>query len=89
MKIESITKENIEGLIRCVGRVSAMISGLDNVDLKKGRGILDESNSTHCLWTKEGKRITVDISKSAGSVMVSLSNNIDEELPPDLEQLCS
>ena len=70
MKIEPVTQKMIDGLIKAVGPMAALISGLNEVDISLGRGVLEKG---HCLWTTEGHRVTV-IASSDGGICVSKSN---------------
>ena len=68
----------VDGLIIAAGGpVAALVSGLCEVDLTKGRGVLDDTGCKHCLWTKQGHRITVAVS-SDGGVIVSKSKEVDK-----------
>jgi len=80
MKTEVVTKKMLYSLITAVGGISAMVCGLYDVDLSKGRGILDESGKKHCLWTKEGYRITITVC-SDGGLIASKSKEVDPEAP--------
>lgn len=80
MKIEPVTQKMINSLIIASGGPApAMISGLTEVDLSRGRGVLDDTGRKHCLWTKDGHRITVTVTTDGG-VIVAKSNEPDEEV---------
>lgn len=80
MKIEPVTQEMINSLIIASGGpVPAMISGLAEVDLERGRGVLNDNGREHCLWTKDGHRITVTVATDGG-VIVAKSKEPDEEV---------
>jgi hypothetical protein len=69
----------VDALIRASGGwIPAMVSGLTEVDLERGRGILGDSGREHCLWTKDGHRITVTVTTDGG-VIVAKSKEPDEE----------
>ena len=79
MKTEPVTKEMLNALVSAVGGViPAMVCGLGDVDLSRGRGVLGEHGREHCLWTTEGKRITVTVC-SDGGVIASLAKEIHPE----------
>lgn len=79
MKIEPVTKEQVEALVNAVGPIAAMISGLYKVDLSRGRGVLKKYK--HCLWTDDGRRITVNVD---GGIVASTAKEQDPDLPPPL-----
>jgi len=79
MKIEPVTKDMVNALASAVGgAIPAMVCGLGDVDLSRGRGVLDENGREHCLWNSEGKRITVTVC-SDGGVIASLAKEIHPE----------
>jgi hypothetical protein len=80
LRTEPVTQEQVNALKRSMMPIARMISGIDEVDVSRGRGVLDESNRKHCLWTKAGHRVTVVVSTDGG-VIVSKSNEPDEEAP--------
>lgn len=75
MKTEPVTQAQVDALIRAIGPVAAMISSLDQVDLVRGRGILQGND--RCLWTKDGRRIIISL--GGGGVCVSCSKTVDNE----------
>lgn len=77
MEIEKVTQEQINAIQRAAG-MGAMIVDFHNVDLDAGRGVLDGNN--RCVWTKDGKRITVAIPQTGGFI-VSQGKNPDPEYP--------
>lgn len=78
MKTEPVTQAQVDALIRASGgHIPAMISGLYEVDLSRGRGVLEGSD--RCLWTHDGRRITVSL-LTGGGVIVSLAQQPDEAL---------
>lgn len=77
MKIEPVTQDQIYALARCIGPMGSMVSDLGNVDLSRGRGVLGPHK--HCLWTEDGRRITVSVE---GGVIVSTAKEPDPEAPP-------
>jgi len=76
MEIEPVTEGMVDALIRAVGPMSAQVSGLYEVDLERGRGVLGKLK--HCLWDTSGRRITVVVS-SDGGVIISRSKEKDGE----------
>jgi hypothetical protein len=78
MKIESIEQTQLDALIKAVTPMSAWIGGLLDVDVAYGRGVLDDSGRHHCLWTKEGKRVSVSIDLH-GAIIISQSKEVDPE----------
>jgi len=79
LKMEPFTMAMLKGLLNSMSPVSATMCGLNNVDMKRGRGVLDESGTRHCLWTNDGRRITVTVG-AHGDVIVSLAKDADQEL---------
>lgn len=77
MKIEPVDQKQLDALLRVLGPLGAMISGLNLADLSRGRGILGPHK--HCLWTEDGRRITVSVE---GGVIVSTAKEPDPEAPP-------
>jgi hypothetical protein len=84
MKIEPVNEKQIDALIRCIGMAGAMVCGLGEVDLTRGRGILDDMN--RCLWTKDKKRITVTVA-SDGGIITSLGKEVDPECPETMQEV--
>lgn len=78
MKTEAVTQAQLDALIRIAGPLGALVGGLDEVDLTKGRGVLEDS--TRCLWTKDRKRVTVS-PLTGGGMIVSCANDPDPECP--------
>lgn len=80
MKIEPVTQGMINALVRAVGgHVPAMCCGLLDVDLDRGRGVLDDTGLKHCLWDSKGHRITITVSRADGSVIAARANEPDQE----------
>lgn len=72
--MERVTADQVKHLILALGPMAAQILDLGFVDLEFGRGHLGAND--RCLWTKEGRRITISVS-SDGGVVGSLSKEID------------
>jgi hypothetical protein len=51
-----------------LGHVAALVVGLGDVDLGRGRGVL--GGNDRCLWRKDGRRIDVSVTGD-GSVIAS------------------
>ena len=47
MKIEPLTNRMMNGLKASLTPIQVMVSGLNNVDLSKGRGVLDKTGKKH------------------------------------------
>jgi len=76
---EPVTEKQLQSLINAMGSVAAPIFlELCHVDLAAGRGIL--KGNDRCLWTKDGKRITICLT-SDGGVIGSISREIDPDKP--------
>ena len=82
MKIEPITQQQVDALIKAMGFLSAMVCSLGDADILKGRGVLEnkEGNTKHCLWTKDRRRITVTLC-SDGGLLASCGKTPDPECP--------
>lgn len=80
MKIEPLTQRMLNGLKAALTPIQVAVSGLHNVDLAKGRGVLDETGRRHCMWTMDGRRITV-IVEADGGIIVGQSKEEDPEMP--------
>lgn len=82
MNIEPVTYKQHGAIMRAVegshGRIGLLVSGLPEADLTKGRGVLD--GDARCLWTKDGRRITI-IPSSDGGLAVSCGKEPDPECP--------
>ena len=76
MQIEPVTQEQVDKLARALGRLQAGILELHNVDIAKGRGVL--TGNDRCLWTKDGRRITVCIDHG---VICTIGKEPDPECP--------
>ncbi len=77
MKIEPVNQRQVDALERAIGPMGSMICDLDQVDLSRGRGVLDGMN--RCLWTKDGRRITISLC-SDGSCIAGCAKEPDPEL---------
>jgi hypothetical protein len=78
IKVERVTVWQIKALEKLLSPISRMILELSDVDISRGRGVIVDGER-HCLWTKEGHRITVDA--SSHGVFASKSKEIDPEMP--------
>ena len=74
---ETLTDDQLQMIQRAVGSIQTMFLRLNEVDLTKGTGIIDEK--TKCLWTKDGKRITLSL--SYGAFCGSTSREADPDCP--------
>ena len=63
-KTEDVTQEQVNALMRSVGPMGSMIARLHEVDISRGRGVLEGNDK--CLWTKDGKKITVTLTSDGG-----------------------
>lgn len=82
MLIEPITQKAVDSLTRVLGGLQSMILQIAEVDLSKGRGVLEskDGNDVRCLWTKDGHRITITICRD-GSVIGTCSKTPDPQCP--------
>ena len=84
MKIEPVTKEQVNALTRSVSPMARLVVGMADVDVRKGRGVLVDETGTgsvsHCLWTRSRHRITVCVC-SDGGLVVSRGKEPDPECP--------
>lgn len=84
MKIEPVTIEQIKALRQAVVRTHSpmayMLTGLGDVDLSKGRGVLE--GTARCLWTTDRRRITVSGLTDGGAFIIAVSKDPDPECPP-------
>lgn len=78
LKIEPVTRDQLKSLMRALEPLQSIILQLGAVDLAKGRGVL-EGNS-RCLWTKDGRRITLTPTSDGGFVG-SCGRTPDPECP--------
>lgn len=77
-KVEPVTGEVVQGLIRGLTVLQAQILRLYDVDVRRGAGVL--SKDSKCLWTFDGHRITLLISE--GCLMGTVSADPDPFLIP-------
>ena len=86
LRLEHVSTEQVQALISSLTPAGKMVSGLMEVDVSRGRGVLseDEDNIKHCLWTEQGHRVTVSVGEYG--VMVSKSKEIDPDAPEKIEQ---
>lgn len=78
MTIEPITRQQVDGLIRSMSPMAAMIAELASVNLKAGRGVLEGRD--RCLWTHDRRRITICL-PSDGGLLASVAKQPDPECP--------
>ena len=78
MSIEPVTEKQLDHLIRAVGHIGSMICDLHEADLSRGRGVL--KGLDRCLWTKDGRRITISLGDH-GELFASCGNEPDPEAP--------
>ena len=69
---EPVTKKQVDIIAKIIG-LGAIIVELDKVDYSVGRGILEGND--RCLWTVDGKRITIEA--GSGALIVSQSTEVD------------
>lgn len=60
------------------GYLGAMVARLGDVDVKRGRGVLEGND--RCLWTTDGCRITISLA-SDGGLCVGCNKDTDPEAP--------
>lgn len=74
IKREPLTQANLDMLARTLSPIQRTVVRLHDADLSKGAGVL--SNTSKCIWTKDGHRITFTMI-SGGGLLSSLSKEID------------
>lgn len=75
MKTEPVTKQQVKSLRKALYSLgSEIVIDWEKIDYEVGRGVIGEKE--HCLWTKEGKRINVNIGDH-GTIIVKQSKEID------------
>jgi len=74
LRVEEVAQHMVDSLMNWMSPMAVMVSGLHDVDISRGRGVLSETEHRHCLWTTEGHRITVRIGYS---VIVIKSKEVD------------
>jgi len=74
IEIESITKEQIRHLMHGLSSVGMIIVDWSTIDYELGRGKFGQLE--HCLWTTDGKRISISIDQFGGAI-VSQSKGVD------------
>lgn len=83
MKIEPVTEDQLVSLGRCMSPAARIVACLGEVDISKGRGVLEGLN--RCLWTKDNRRITISIVPTGG-LIASVSKEPDPEAPNNKER---
>jgi hypothetical protein len=78
MIIEPVTRKQLDHLILALGLIGSMLCDLHDADLSRGRGIL--KGNDRCLWTKDGRRITISLGPG-GEFIASCGNEPDPEAP--------
>jgi hypothetical protein len=61
-----------------LGSVACMVSRLSEVDPTRGSGQIDDR--TRCLWTADGRRVTIE-AILGGGVIASCSKSVDPNAP--------
>lgn len=79
MNIEPVTQKQLDSLIRAEGHLAASIVGLYQIDLSKGRGVLEGDD--RCLWTHDRCRVTIAAPRNGAGFMLSLAKDPDPECP--------
>ncbi|MDD5353232.1 MAG: hypothetical protein PHS93_08750 [Candidatus Omnitrophica bacterium] len=74
-KIESVTKDQVSSIVKCLG-FGAMIINWNDIDYEFGRGVLEGYD--RCLWTKKGHRITIAADPRRQTIIASESKEPDE-----------
>jgi len=82
MKIEPITRSQVKMIAGIIGNIGAMICNLGDVDVSKGAGVLGPQEK--CLWTKDGRRITITMTNDGG-LIASCAKKPDPELAAEVE----
>lgn len=75
---EQVTVTQVVALVKTLG-LGAMICDFAKVDYTRGRGILEGDD--RCLWTTDGKRITISLT-SDGGMITSQTREPDPDMPP-------
>ena len=78
MKIEPVARSQLGVLLHAVGSLQTIILCLNEVDLAKGRGVLE--GNIRCLWTHDKHRITIS-PLDDGGLFGSVSQDPDPECP--------
>jgi len=71
-EIEPVNKSQLDALAHMLG-LGAILVDFTKIDPRVGRGVLEGQD--RCLWTTEGKRVTV--AAGGGAVLASLSDAPD------------
>lgn len=77
-RFEPITEDIFKQILDCFTPTARMIAGLNEVDLRRGAGVL--SKDSKCLWTKDGHRVTVAMGQG-GSFSAAKSKDPDPQAP--------
>jgi len=72
-KYEELAKDQVRMILEQFPGPQTLILGLHDLDPTLGAGIID--NSTKCLWTRDGRRIT--ISFGGGALTASCTKEKD------------
>ena len=78
MEIEPLDKKTIAMIARTLGNIPAMICNLHEADVSRGCAQIGPREK--CLWTKDGKRISIATTVDGG-LIASCSKEPDPEAP--------
>ncbi len=77
LSVEPIDLRTVNMIALSMGMIPAMMCQIGNADLAAGAGIINDT--TKCLWTKKGQRITLRY--RFGSFIASVSKHPDPAKP--------
>lgn len=75
---EPVTQQTVDMIARSLGSIQSMVVHFGDVDVGKGCGVV--SSSEKCLWTKDGRRISIAVLPHGGFI-ASLSKSVDPACP--------
>ncbi len=84
IQTEQVTKKQVEAIRRVLG-IGAILMNWD-IDYAIGRGVLDGLD--RCIWSKDGRRITINVGRG-GTLVASQGSDPDpvyaelKEMPSD------
>jgi len=72
-----ITDDQLEMIARSLGPIQSMMLHIGDVDIQAGAGIINDH--CKCLWTKDGRRITLGV--QYGGFVGSITDQSDPARP--------
>lgn len=76
-RVQPITQARVDAIKRAIGPAASAVARMYDVDPTRGEGII--GSLSKCLWLKDGKRVTFQLSN--GTIIGIVSNEPDPFAP--------